>query len=183
MFIVTFMKSDKSMSSWIENIKNQHGTLEEEDEEEDEQQTVPQNTQVTAKPQEKPQQQTNQSINKDNATNANEKVENQTQSEQNAEQKETEQVTEKQKYNGPNTPETVLFAKSFDKLSDLEERNYVRLLLDIRASLSSVLDGTSKPLETASILNKTSSASKQKYQNLRKAILKLPVPHQVATQK
>ena len=182
MLFAFFKKSDKIMSSWIENIKNQHGTLEEEDEEEDNQQPVVQNQQASSSSQEN-QQITNQNINKETTTNSNENAENQQQNNQKPTENENEQATQKQKYIGPNTRETVLFAKSFGKLSDSEETNYVRLLLDIRASLSSVLDGTSKPLETASILNKTSIASKQKYQNLRKSILNLPIPHQVATQK
>lgn len=159
-------------SSWLENIKNQHGNLIEEEEEEEEEKKVEEKPEESAKPQDEQ----NKNI---------EKSEKEAEIKQDPKNEVQEEPTEKEKfvYNGPSTRETVLFSKSFEKLTTEEEKSYVESLIYIRNSLTTVIDQTSKTLKNGSLLNSASKKSKAKYGALRKSILSLPVPHVAAVRK
>lgn len=156
------------MTSWLENIKNQHGSLvEEEDEEEEEQAPKQPEEKKPEAPTEKPQIEQEQNQKQETAPTQQKPVK-------------TTPTQDKFKYEGPSTRETYLFATSIDKIESKQEREYVENLLKVRANLSNVLDSASKPLESVGFLNKAVISAKSRYTNLSKLIMSVPIPHTAA---
>lgn len=156
------------MSSWLENIKNQHGSLVEEEEEEEEVVEKKAPAPAEAKP--------------EIQAKAPETVEKPQNTPQETKQNVKETKETKFKYQGPSTRETYLFATSFNKIESKQEKEYVQNLLSVRTNISNVLDSASKPLEEVGFLNKAAISAKNRYVNLRKSILSVPIPHKIATQ-
>lgn len=152
------------MSSWLEKVAAQHGTYKEEEEEEED---VPEKQVEQSSQQKQPsahQDEEKSEISAESDIKIKESVHNKVECD----------------YQGPNTKETAIYAKSMEKLLRKQENAYVTSLLKVRSSLTNALDVASRPLESANSTTKASKQSKEKYVNLRKTIMSIPIPQNSA---
>lgn len=76
-------------------------------------------------------------------------------------------------FNGQATKAMEKFSKAADKAVKDEEYEYVRAVLNMRKCLNSVLQATSKPIQTIGAVGKLASTAAAKYSTLREKIMSI----------